>query len=349
MRILIATTQIPFVKGGAEMHADQLMKACLRAGHQAEIISIPFKDNPPECILDGMLACRLLDVSEFCGLPIDCLIGLKFPSYLIPHTNKVVWFLHQYRQAYDLWGDMAYGDLDKVASGFEIQKAIMMSDKKLVNESKKIFANSKNVASRLKNYCDIDSKCLYHPPPFSDKLYNNDKQEYFYYPSRITTIKRHRLIIEALVHCRNKVKIFFSGNIDSPEYVQQLKLFSSEIGVSDQINWCGYVTEENKRELYANALAIINIPQDEDLGYVTLEAMLSSKPVITCLDSGGPLEFIKHNETGFVVEPKAEALANTLDELWSSRKHAKNVGQAAYQYYKTLNISWENVVNNLLS
>jgi len=53
--------------------------AALRAaGHQAEIIAVPFKWYPPEKVLDHMLACRLLDLSEVMGTPGDLLIGLKF-------------------------------------------------------------------------------------------------------------------------------------------------------------------------------------------------------------------------------------------------------------------------------
>ncbi len=31
------------------------------------------------------------------------MIGLKFPAYLIPHPDKVLWILHQHRQAYEQW------------------------------------------------------------------------------------------------------------------------------------------------------------------------------------------------------------------------------------------------------
>ena len=56
MQILIATTQVPFVHGGAEVHARSLLEALRRAGHEAEIVAIPFKWYPPERILDSMLA-----------------------------------------------------------------------------------------------------------------------------------------------------------------------------------------------------------------------------------------------------------------------------------------------------
>jgi hypothetical protein len=103
MRILITTTQVPFIRGGAEVHAEGLRDALRRFGHEAEILAIPFKWYPPEKILDHMLACQLLDVTEVAGTPVDRVIGLKFPAYLIPHPNKVLWILHQHRTAYELW------------------------------------------------------------------------------------------------------------------------------------------------------------------------------------------------------------------------------------------------------
>ena len=112
MRILIATVRIPFVNGGAENLAEGLRDALSDAGHEAEILAIPFKWYPPERILDHMLAFRLFDLSESSGAAIDLVIGLKFPAYLVPAENKVLWLLHQHRQAYDQWGHEIC-DLDK--------------------------------------------------------------------------------------------------------------------------------------------------------------------------------------------------------------------------------------------
>jgi hypothetical protein len=66
----------------------------------------------------------------------------------------------------------------------------------------------------------------------------------------------------------------------------------------------------------------------EDYGYITLEAMLSSKAVITCADPGGPLEFIRHGETGLIAEPSPEHLAAAMDQLWQDRESARRMGQA---------------------
>ena len=122
MRIAILTTQCPFVIGGAELHAKSLERALREAGHQAEIVTMPFKWYPSTTILDHMLAARAMDVSEFNGVRVDLAIALKFPAYFMQHPNKVYWVLHQHRQAYDLW-DSGHTDLFDDPDGRMVREA----------------------------------------------------------------------------------------------------------------------------------------------------------------------------------------------------------------------------------
>ena len=132
MMVLIATTSVPFIRGGAEILAEGLRDAICAAGHKAEIVSIPFKAYPPSCVTDHMLACRLLDITETYRIPIDRVIGLKFPAYLIPHPNKVLWLLHQHRTAYDLWDHPLAGDLIQSPGGGAVREAIREADRTLI-------------------------------------------------------------------------------------------------------------------------------------------------------------------------------------------------------------------------
>ena len=67
------------------------------------------------------------------------------------------------------------------------------------------------------------------------------------------------------------------------------------------VTFAGRVTDEDLLSLYATCGAVIFPPADEDYGYISLEAFLSKKPVVTCTDSGGPLEFVEDGENGRVV------------------------------------------------
>lgn len=347
MRIVIATVRVPFVDGGAEIHAAGLRQALLRAGHCAEIVSIPFKWYPPERILDQILACRLLDLSESIGVPVDRLIGLKFPAYLIPHPRKTLWIIHQHRQAYDLW-QHPLGDLHTCANGEEVRAAIHRADTELIPQAQSVFTNSRNVALRLKAYCGLAAAPLYHPPRDAELFYNSPAGDFFYFPSRINPLKRQELVLRALAFTRQPVKVCFSGPAAERAIEEACHTLARENGCAERVRWMGEVSEEEKRDLYARSLGVLFPPIDEDYGYVTLEAMLAGKPVITCKDSGGPLEFVVHGETGIVAEPAPEALAAAMDELWDDRQKARRWGLAARQRYADLEIGWDHVVERLL-
>jgi glycosyltransferase involved in cell wall biosynthesis len=348
MRILIATTHVPFIRGGAEAHAEGLRDALLAAGHEAEIVAVPFKWYPPEKIMEHMLACRLLDLTEVAGMPVDLLIGLKFPAYLVPHPRKVFWILHQFRTAYELW-DHPLGDLIFSPNGQEVRDAIREADRQIIGGAKAVFANSRNVAARLKEYCGIDSTPLYHPPPHAEKFFSAPPEDYFFFPSRLCLPKRQALVLQALAQTTQPVRIRFAGTPDNPSYAIELKKLARKLHVDDRVEWLGQVSEDAKRDLYARARAVVYPPIDEDYGYVTLEAMLASKPVITCTDSGGPLEFVRAQETGLITEPTAEALGAAMDQLWANSSQATAMGEAARALYDGLGISWAEVVRKLLA
>ena len=295
------------------------------------------------------MACRLLDLTEAFGNSIDRLIALKFPAYLVPHPNKVLWILHQHRQAYDLWTHPQSGDLLHVPNGHVIRDAIQQADRNLIPEAKAIFTLSANVSQRLKQGCGIDSSPLYNPPANASSFYCSEPQDYLFYPSRINLLKRQTLVLEALGRTRHPVRVVFAGAADNLQLRKECETMVGQLGLKERVEFLGHVAENKKLQLYAESLAVIFTPHDEDYGYITLEAMLSRKPVITCTDSGGPLEFLIHRQTGLAVEPSAEALAEGLDEIWADRNRARQWGLAGRKRYEELNISWENVVGHLLA
>src|SRR4030095_15590015 len=340
MRILIATTHVPFIRGGAEVHAEGLREALENQGHEVEIVAVPFKWYPPEKVLDHMLACRLLDLTEVNGTAVDLLIGLKFPAYLIPHPRKVLWILHQFRTAYDLW-DHELGDLVYTPDGTSVRDAIRQADRQLIPEARRVFANSGNVAARLKYFCDIDATPLYHPPPNAEQYYSSPAEDYLFFPSRLCLPKRQALVLEALAMTKSPVRVKFAGTADQPAYSNELRTLSRRMRVHDRVEWLGQISEEEKLKLYARSLAVIYPPIDEDYGDVAVEALLGEKPVITCSDSGGPLEFVRHEQTGVVSAPNPNSLAQAFDAIWQNREQAKMWGESGRRLYCDMNISWK--------
>jgi glycosyltransferase involved in cell wall biosynthesis len=349
VRILIVTVQIPFVHGGAEVLANDLLNALRVEGHEAEIVTVPFRPNPPDCILDQMLACCLFDLSNFNDKTVDRIIALKFPAYLIPHSNKVLWLVHQHRTAYELWGH-ELGDMQNDPRGIAVRDAIREADRQLIPESRAVFTISKNVTRRLRYYTDVDSIPLYPPVRDASAFYcAEEPDEYLFFPSRLSRPKRQELVLKALALTQEQVCVQFTGVPDDPRYGEELKQLAIDLKLGQRVKWLGRIPEQEKRDAYARAIGVIFPPVDEDYGYVTLEAMLSSKAVLTCLDSGGPLEFVEHEKTGLIAKPNAQDLARAFDRLWRDRALAAEYGCAGRKVYDQLDLSWPNTVTALLA
>ncbi|MBE9032836.1 glycosyltransferase family 4 protein [filamentous cyanobacterium LEGE 11480] len=348
MRVLALTTQVPFVRGGAELLAEGLVRSIEAAGHEAELVSIPFKWYPAERVLDQMLICRLFDLTEACGDKIDRVIGLKFPTYLIPHPNKVLWLVHQHRTAYDLW-DSPYGDLIKMPNGPQVRQAITNADSQAFNECRSIYTIAGNVSKRLKQFNNVDSAPIYSPPFGAEDFYCEAAEDFFFFPSRLNIMKRQQLVIEALAQTKSPVKVVFAGKSDDDATRNGLKNLVRQLQLESRVTFLDAISETEKLSRYAKSIAVVYPPLDEDYGYVTLEAMLASKPVITCHDSGGSLEFVLNETTGLISEPTPESLAIAMDTLWDDRATAKQLGQSGYDRYMSMNISWANVVQKLLA
>ena len=117
--------------------------------------------------------------------------------------------------------------------------------------------------------------------------------------------------------------------------------------MSDRIDFAGAVAFQDLVELYSNCLAVYFAPFQEDYGYITLEAFLSRKPVLTAPDSGGPTEFVEDGETGCVVELDAEKLAECLRDLHTHRERSTAMGEAGYE--RVREISWDAAIDALVA
>lgn len=348
MRIGVLRTQVPFVTGGAERHAANLVTALRRHGHAATEITLPFKWYPSEVLTDHILAAKLTDVSEVDGVPIDLTIGLKFPAYLAQHPNRLFWILHQHRQAYDMW-DAGISDLLDDPDGGAVRQAIWQEDRTAFQASPHpIYANSGNVAARLKGALDIPATPLYHPPPQAELITPGPAGGYLFAPGRLNPLKRMDLVLRALAQAGGSIPLKVAGVAENPAYQDELFALADTLGVSGQVTWLGAVSDDDLRRHYAEARAVVFAPQDEDYGYITLEAMLAAKPVITTTDAGGPLEFIRDGQEGCITAPDPDALARAFDRFMQDGALAERLGQAGLARYQSFSISWDHVVETLV-
>jgi glycosyltransferase involved in cell wall biosynthesis len=341
MRIAITTVQAPFLRGGAELLASGLLDALTEAGHEADIVTMPFRFDPPKQItrnMDMWESENLLDVS---GPPADLVIALRFPAWYVQHSNKVVWMLHQHRSVYELW-DKSCTEAERIALKADIAQRDT-THLGTVPQHKR-FTISRNVVHRLKTFNGLDAEALYHPPPTANQLFCAEAQPYILFPSRLESLKRQDLLIEAMALTQTPIVALIAGGGGQQHRYAELIEAS---GLQNKVRLLGEVDQATLIALFAQCTGVFFGPFDEDYGYVTLEAMLAKKPVITCADSGGPLEFVVDGETGYVSQPNAQAVANAIDSLTSNPAKAKQMGETGFAHYHSLNISWAHVVAKL--
>jgi glycosyltransferase involved in cell wall biosynthesis len=321
-----------------------LQHALLEHGHSAEIVAIPFKWYPPDEIVRQMLIWQLLDLTEANGKTIDKVITLKFPAYLVRHPNKVVWLVHQHRQAYDLWGT-EYGDLHGHEGG-RVREIIMQADNRSLGEARKVFTISQNVSARLLEYNRIASQPLYPPVKQREAFFCGDYGDYIFCPSRLDALKRQHLLIEAMSLVKSDARCVVAGQ---GAHERELRRLIASLGLGARVEIVSGATDEQIAGYYANSLAVFFGPFQEDYGFVTIEALYSRKAVITLTDSGGPLEFIRDGLNGMVVAPTAETIAEAVDTLFKDRARARAMGEQSYQLAGELQLDWPHVVKSLLS
>jgi glycosyltransferase involved in cell wall biosynthesis len=348
VRIGVLHPQTSFVRGGAEIHTEAVVRALREAGHEAEMITIAGKWYPAAELAHQMAVWRSFDVSESNGMKIDAVIALKFPAYLAPHERKIVWLIHQHRSAYELWDHPEYGDLIKQEDGPSVRDLIHQADRVGLGEAKRIFTNSSNVKDRLWNSLRIPAEVLYHPSPVTEALLTMQPGElgdYIFMPSRLEVLKRQALLIDAMQHVSTDVQLVLAGK--GPDE-RALRDRIQRLGLQERVRLEIFPPDERLFELYLGALGVAYAPFDEDYGYVTLEGMAARRAVVTTTDVGGPLEFVRDGETGLVTEPEPKALAEAFDHLYRDRDAARRMGTAGNAFVRDVVPGWPDIVARLL-
>jgi glycosyltransferase involved in cell wall biosynthesis len=343
MKVAVVNNQAPFLRGGAELLAEWLVEALRERGHEGQVVRIPFGWTPPERIVESMLAARLVRLPN-----VDRVVALKFPAYYVPHDDKVLWLLHQFRQAHELWNTDKQG-LPGTPEARGIRDAVRVADRTLLAETGAIYTNSRIVGDRLRDSTGLESTVLF-PPLREPELYRCEGYEPFvFYPSRITSFKRQYLAVEAMAHIPSAVRLVVAGAPESLEEEARLRHVIKAQSLGGRVELLtGWLDEGVKRDLMARAAAVLYIPFDEDsYGYVTLEAFHSRKPVITCSDSGGTDEVVHDGVTGWVCEPDPESIAAAIAEAAGNPQEARRRGEAGLELIGGMGISWDHVVATL--
>jgi glycosyltransferase involved in cell wall biosynthesis len=344
MKILVLTSSAPLWHDGADELCAHLVHHLHEQDIEAEALRIPFTCEPAERLLEEMLIAHSLQLSN-----VDRVIALTFPSYLIPHTNKVVWLLRQHRQVYDLF-EAGRSNVPGTPAGDRIRHAVRRADDLAFVHAKKIYASTKTAASRLRQYNGFDATVL--PPPVNDpELFAGaDSQGYVVVSGRINAEQRQTLLVRALRYAP-KVRLVVAGPPDTAQDRVDLARVVAHEDVADRVRLdIRSLPRREHADLINRSLAVAYVPSDEDsLSTVAMEAFLAGKPVITTSDGGGLAELIDHGQTGYVAAPTTRALGAVLRQVAESKTRAAEMGLAGRQRLAAKNLDWSSTIQRLLA
>jgi glycosyltransferase involved in cell wall biosynthesis len=161
-------------------------------------------------------------------------------------------------------------------------------------------ANSENVRRRIWKTYRRESRAI-RPPVAVENFYWRAPEDYYLIVSELVPYKRVDAAVRAFNRNGRRLRVVGDG----PEY-KTLKRSAAA-----NVEFCGRVTDEDLRELYARCQAFL-MPGEEDFGIAAVEALASGKPVIA-LARGGALEIVP--EFGGLLYDEPEGLLQAI-ERW---------------------------------
>jgi len=346
MKVIVASTDVPFVGGGGTTAiVDWLGLELIRAGHDVDTLRFPFVSETT-AMLDQALALRLFHVHDTA----DRVICIRPPSYLLQHPRKVLWFIHHHRPIYDLW-HTEFRDVPDTPWGWRHARALVRADEVAFAEARAVFANSHVVADRLRRFNNVSAEVVYPPIHEPERFRCDGYGDYVMYVARAAEHKRQTLAVQAMRLTRTPVKLRLVGQADTELYGLELQAMIDRHDLGDRVTFTNtWTSEAAKIDGLAGCLAALYIPLDEDsYGYSSLEAHHARKAVITATDSGGTSELIVNGENGLIVPPEPRALAEAMDRLYEDRALAQRLGEAGPAAIKRLGITWDRVLERLLA
>ncbi|HEX5069916.1 MAG TPA: glycosyltransferase family 4 protein [Vicinamibacterales bacterium] len=342
--ITIVTSAPPLVEGGHLVLARSLERALRDAGHHAGIVTTPsnrFGRQGP-----AYLANWLTDVGVTgSGERVDQIISMRFPSYAVRHPRHVCWLVHTMREYYDLWdrfsaGLSPQGRLKERARRGLVRAADTYCFKHHVT---RLFTISGAVRDRVAKWNGVPADVLHPPPP--QRPYRCDSYgDFLFAPSRLSPLKRLDLVLQALARPEaGGARCVIAGDGEEAERLVRL---SRTLGLESRVTFTGRLDEAALVDHLARCRAVVFVPHDEDYGFVTVEAFASAKPVITCQDSGGPLELVRDGSNGWVTAPTPADVAKALAEAAGDAGNAERRGRQGQRDIALL--TWPAVVDRLV-
>ncbi len=383
MRIgIIAPRPVPDAWGGAERAVQGVAEALTDlGGHDVEVVKLPVDERTLPGVIDGYRAFAALDVSGF-----DRVITMKYPAWMVDHPHHTVLMFHPLRGLYDTyhlfgeppseppatrevgdlralmasWSDRAALDelfglwdhaLDVITAEHQDLRFPGPFAREVVHWLDRIALSPTAVVRHLALSWTVARRPDYFPPGVHPGVVHlpghltptpdgDQERRGFFTASRLDGPKRLDLLVDAMAHVPGDVPLHIAGTGPLADDL------AARAAADPRIELLGFVPDDELADRYRGAIAVPFIPEDEDLGLVTLEAFSQATPVVTCTDSGGPTELVADGISGLVANPDPASLGRALSRLAANPRWARELGRNGQR--RAARVTWAGVVDALV-
>ena len=212
----------------------------------------------------------------------------------------------------------------------------------LLKNSDVIITTTKSYAEKSNNLINYKYKIKVIPNGVTLNKFNDDmdrkkikvaynlpiQSKVILFTGQIEEYKGIKYLLQAFRKILDYEKTSYLIIVGSGALCKYLKEITSELEISDNVIFSGYVRDRDLPHYYSacDIFVLPSISKKEGFGIVQLEAMASGKPVI-CTNLPGVNEVDENEVASIHVPPKdAEALANAILILLKNEKQAKEMG-----------------------
>ena len=325
--VLVCETQVPLVRGGAELLVQQLVDELRARGVETDRVSVPFKWYPKDEILPHAAAWRLLDLERE-QRPAD----RSGDRHEVPHLlraapAKVCWLVHQHRAAYELCGTQ-YSDFGNEELDVALRDRLMALDEQMLAECRGLYTISQTVSARLQHVqrprldaalssaADGDAAGARRRTATTCCRWRGSRRT----SASIWRCARWRTCPSHLrLRRRRRRQLPRSSSSRPPK----------KAASRDRVTFRRRGQRRCAGRAVSRRAGLVYVPFDEDYGLATLEAFLAQKPVITARDSGGTLEFVERRRQRLRGRARSGQAIAGADRAARRRSRARGIARRA--------------------
>lgn len=161
---------------------------------------------------------------------------------------------------------------------------------------------------------------------------------------RLVPHKHVEKAIDIVVSLRSRFPGLHLDVVGHGYWEAELRRYAESAGVTSQVTFHGFVTEDEKRTLLSQSWVLVMPSQKEGWGLTIVEAGLHGSPGVAFAYAGGVTESLIHGETGFLATSDEEMTAQVARLLEDSDLRERLGAQARAH---AASFTWERTAQEL--